>query len=145
MAPVALLRLGRVAVADEVAESLGARRVVMLIGERFGLSSPDSMGSQATWAPKVGLTDAFRNCISNVQPAGSGVEAAAEKLHDLLVQMQQRQLSGVQLKDDTPQPSGLSPAPSRRHFFAGLRPVNLLGWSTGALADGAIPSRHGQH
>ena len=88
MAPVALLRMGRVAVADEVAESMGARLVVMLIGERFGLSSPDSMGFQATWAPRVRLTDAFRNCISKLQPAGSGVEAAAEKLYDLLVQMQ---------------------------------------------------------
>ena len=56
LAPVAIVRLGRVAVADEVAECLGARLVLLLIGERPGLSSPDSMGLYATWAPRVGLT-----------------------------------------------------------------------------------------
>lgn len=102
LAPVAIVRLGRVAVADEVAECLGARLVVLLIGERPGLSSPDSMGLYATWAPRVGLTDAARNCISNVRPAGLALDAAAAKLHYLLRQMRQWQLSGVHLKDDSP-------------------------------------------
>lgn len=119
LAPVAIVRLGRVAVADEVAECLGARLVVLLIGERPGLSSPDSMGLYATWAPRAGLTDAARNCISNVRPAGLGYEAAAEKLHHLLMQMQRLQLSGVQLKDETTAPGGLARGPQPRNFLLG--------------------------
>ena len=101
LAPMVIVRLGRVAVADEVAECLGARLVVLLIGERPGLSSPDSMGLYATWAPRVGLRDDARNCISNVRPAGMSHAEAADKLHYLLAQMHQRQLSGVVLKDET--------------------------------------------
>lgn len=119
LAPVAIVRLGRVAVADEVAECLGARLVVLLIGERPGLSSPDSMGLYATWAPRVGLTDAARNCISNVRSAGLGHEAAADKLHHLLVQMQRLQLSGVQLKDETTAPGGLVQGPQPHNFLLG--------------------------
>ena len=82
-------------------QRLGARAVVVLIGERPGLSSPDSMGLYLTWMPRVGLTDASRNCISNVRPAGLPWEDAAYKLHYLLTQSRARQLSGVELKDDT--------------------------------------------
>lgn len=89
------------AVGDAVGEALGARAVVVLIGERPGLSSPDSMGLYLTWMPRVGLTDAARNCISNVRPAGLSYEAAAAKLAYLLEQARNRQLSGVDLKDDT--------------------------------------------
>lgn len=101
IAPLALVEQGRVAVADEAGELLGARIVVILIGERPGLSAPDSMGLYLTWMPKVGLTDASRNCISNVRPAGLGYEDAASKLQWLLNESRRRQISGVDLKDDT--------------------------------------------
>lgn len=119
LAPIAIVRLGRVAVGDEVAQCLGARLVVVMIGERPGLSSPDSMGVYATWAPQVGLTDASRNCISNIRPAGLSSEAAAHKLYYLLAQMHQRQLSGVQLKDETGVPAGSSQALTTRNFLLG--------------------------
>ena len=102
LAPIAIVQQGRVAVGDEVGELLGARAVVVLIGERPGLSSPDSMGLYLTWAPRVGLTDESRNCISNVRPAGLRYEEAAFKLHYLLSESRRRQLSGVELKDETP-------------------------------------------
>ena len=101
LAPVALVEQGRVAVGDEVGQALGARAVVLLIGERPGLSSPDSMGIYLSWAPRVGLTDAQRNCISNVRPAGLGVDAAADKLHYLLRRARSLGLTGVELKDDS--------------------------------------------
>jgi ethanolamine ammonia-lyase small subunit len=105
LAPVALVRQGRVAVGDEVGELLGARCVVVLIGERPGLSSPDSLGVYFTWAPRVGLTDAQRNCISNVRQAGLSPEHAAQKLHALLSRARSLQLSGVALKDESDGPS----------------------------------------
>jgi len=101
MAPLTVIKMGRVAVADEVGERLGARLVVLLIGERPGLSSPDSMGVYATWMPRVGLNDADRNCISNIRPAGLGYAEAARKLHYLLREMRRREVSGVNLKDET--------------------------------------------
>jgi len=101
IAPVCLVEQGRVAIGDEVAELLGAQAVLVLIGERPGLSSPDSMGLYLTWKPHVGLTDADRNCISNVRPAGLSFDEAAHKLVYLLTQARQRQLSGVALKDET--------------------------------------------
>ena len=108
VAPVAIVRLGRVAVADEVAERLGARLVVLMIGERPGLSSPDSLGIYITWAPRPGTTDAQRNCISNVRPAGLSVDAAAAKLHHLLTQSRALQLTGIGLKDETDDPASLA-------------------------------------
>lgn len=100
-APLSIVQQGRVAVGDEVGELLGAKIVVVLIGERPGLSSPDSMGLYLTWAPRVGLTDERRNCISNVRPAGLGHEEAASRLHYLLREARSRQLTGVHLKDET--------------------------------------------
>ncbi len=100
IAPVAVVEQGRVAIGDEVGALVHANIVVVLIGERPGLSSPDSMGIYITWAPQVGKTDAARNCISNVRPAGLAVTAAAKTLHQLLTQARLKQLTGVGLKDD---------------------------------------------
>jgi ethanolamine ammonia-lyase small subunit len=101
MAPIVLVEQGRVAIGDEVGQVIGARIVVVLIGERPGLSSPDSMGVYITSGPKVGLHDAKRNCISNVRPAGLPVEAAAEKLQYLLTQARSLGLTGIELKDES--------------------------------------------
>ncbi len=100
LAPVAIVAQGRVAVGDETGQALQADAVAVLIGERPGLSSPDSLGVYITWAPQPGLTDAQRNCISNVRPAGLQLDAAAAKLYQLLVQARARQLTGVGLKDE---------------------------------------------
>lgn len=100
-APVCIASQARVALGDEIGAALQARLVVILIGERPGLSSPDSLGAYLTWMPRVGLTDASRNCISNIRPAGLGYEDAAIKLHYLASQMHLRQLSGVGLKDQS--------------------------------------------
>ena len=101
LAPAAIVEQGRVAVGDEIGEGLGARLVVVLIGERPGLSAPDSLGLYFTWAPRPGRHDAERNCISNVRPAGLAIDAAAAKLHQLLAQARARQLTGVDLKDES--------------------------------------------
>ena len=101
LAPAAIVQQGRVAVGDEVGELLAAKIVLVLIGDRPGLSSPDRMGLSLTWAPRVGLTDDRRNCISNVRPAGLRVDDAAERVQYLLVEAYRRQLSGVHLKDES--------------------------------------------
>ncbi|MBL8250923.1 MAG: ethanolamine ammonia-lyase subunit EutC, partial [Candidatus Competibacter sp.] len=101
VAPIVLVGQGRVAVGDEVGELLGARLVAVLIGERPGLSSPDSLGIYITYEPRVGRTDAERNCISNVRPAGLSHAAASHKLFHLMSEALRRQLSGVRLKDET--------------------------------------------
>jgi len=101
LAPVCLVEQGRVAVGDEVGHALVARAVVVLVGERPGLSSPDSMGIYLSWSPQVGMTDAQRNCISNVRPAGLQVDAAAEKLFYLLNRARRLGLTGVALKDES--------------------------------------------
>ncbi|MBV4496861.1 ethanolamine ammonia-lyase subunit EutC [Pseudomonas sp. SWRI12] len=100
VSPIVLVEQGRVAVADEVAQRLGAKMSVILIGERPGLSSPDSLGLYFTYAPKVGLNDAYRNCISNVRLEGLSYGMAAHRLIYLMREACRRQLSGVNLKDE---------------------------------------------
>ncbi|OEY67563.1 ethanolamine ammonia-lyase subunit EutC [Marinobacter sp. X15-166B] len=102
--PVVLVSQGRVAVADEIAERLGARMAIILIGERPGLSSPDSLGVYFTYAPRVGLTDAYRNCISNVRSEGLSYPMASHRLLFLMREACRRKLSGIALKDETEVP-----------------------------------------
>lgn len=103
-APVTVVLHGRVAIGDAIAQSLGADSVVVFIGERPGLTAPDSMGAYLTWRPNATTTDAERNCISNIRPDGIGYADAARKLAHLLRAMRTRQVSGVQLKDDSDRP-----------------------------------------
>ena len=111
LGPVALVEQGRVAIGDPIGEALKAQLVVVLIGERPGLSSPDSLGVYFTWEPRPGLTDAQRNCISNVRGAGLSPAHAAHKLHALLARARAQQLSGVALKDDTDEALPQAPTP----------------------------------
>jgi ethanolamine ammonia-lyase small subunit len=101
IAPLVLVRHGRVAIGDAVAAALGARCIAVLIGERPGLTAPDSMGAYLTWRPGPHTTDAERNCISNIRPEGIGYADAATKIAQLLEVMRIRGLSGVRLKDET--------------------------------------------
>ncbi|CAN0587846.1 unnamed protein product, partial [Ectocarpus sp. 12 AP-2014] len=98
-APLTIVEQGRVAIGDEVGALLNADTVLVMIGERPGLSSPDSLGLYMTWAPETGLKDDRRNCISNVRPAGLQVEEAARRFFLLLKDARQRKVSGVRLKD----------------------------------------------
>lgn len=99
--PVALIEQGRVAIGDPVGQALGARMGLVLIGERPGLSSPDSLGVYFTWGPRDGRRDSERNCISNIRPRGQSFDAAAKLVLYLLDEASRRELSGVELKDDS--------------------------------------------
>lgn len=98
--PIVIAEQARVAIGDEVGELLNARCVAILIGERPGLSSPDSLGIYLTWNPRVGRTDAERNCISNIRPAGLSYEHAARKLVALLEGAKRLGTTGIHLKED---------------------------------------------
>lgn len=101
LAPVVLAHQARVALGDEVGALLHARAIALLIGERPGLSSPDSLGIYLTYDPRPGRTDAERNCISNVRPEGLSFELAAYKMAWLLDRALTLQLTGVRLKDES--------------------------------------------
>ncbi len=98
---VVVANQARVALGDEIGGLLGADAAIMLIGERPGLSSPDSLGIYLTWAPRPGRSDAERNCISNVRPEGLPYREAAKRLVYLLCEARRLQVSGVALKDDS--------------------------------------------
>jgi ethanolamine ammonia-lyase small subunit len=108
LAPLTIVLQGRVAVGDEIGALLGARLVVVLIGERPGLTSPDSLGVYVTWNPCLGRTDAERNCISNVRSEGMAYGIAAGKIQFLMREARARKLSGVALKEDAPAELGNS-------------------------------------
>lgn len=99
--PVVLAQQARVALGDPIAQALQAQLVLMLVGERPGLSSSDSMGAYLTWAPQVGTPDAARNCVSNIRDEGLPAGAAAAKLHWLITQAFALRLTGVALKDES--------------------------------------------
>jgi ethanolamine ammonia-lyase small subunit len=101
IAPLVIVRHGRVALGDAIANALFSDCVAVLIGERPGLTSPHSMGAYLTWQPRPQCTDADRNCLSNIRPDGIGYADAAFKLAHLLRVMRARRLSGVALKDDS--------------------------------------------
>ncbi|WP_151448444.1 ethanolamine ammonia-lyase subunit EutC [Lacisediminimonas profundi] len=101
LAPVVIAQQARVALGDEIGQCLRAKMVVMLIGERPGLSSPDSLGAYLTSEPRVGRMDSERNCVSNIRPQGLNIEAAARRIAWLLLQGRKLGLTGVALKDES--------------------------------------------
>lgn len=102
IAPIVIARQARVALGDEIGDRLKARIVVMLLGERPGLSTADSLGAYLTFAPRKGRRDSERNCVSNIHVDGLAIEAAAEKICWLLRQAVRLGLTGTELKDDAP-------------------------------------------
>ena len=99
LSPPVIFEQGRVAIGDDIGDVLSAKAVLVLVGERPGLSSPDSLGAYLTWQPHRGRKDSDRNCISNIRPAGLSYSNASQRLRYLIREAFRRQLSGVALKD----------------------------------------------
>jgi ethanolamine ammonia-lyase small subunit len=99
LAPAVVARQGRVAIGDEIAAALGARAVLVLIGERPGLSVADGLGAYLTWAPRAGRLDSERNCVSNIGDQGLSPDRAADKIAWLLGEAGRLGFTGVDLKD----------------------------------------------
>jgi ethanolamine ammonia-lyase small subunit len=97
--PIWIVLQGRVAVGDHIGELLKADLSIVILGERPGLSTPDSLGIYVTWAPRVGRTDAERNCISNIHGNGLSYAEAAHRLAFLVIEAKKRKLTGVALKE----------------------------------------------
>jgi ethanolamine ammonia-lyase small subunit len=95
IAPVCVVEQGRVAIGDEIGERIGAALALVLLGERPGLSSPDSLGAYLTWSPRVGRTDAERNCVSNIRSDGLNPKIAAARIAQLMQAARQQQVTGV--------------------------------------------------
>lgn len=112
LAPLIVIRQARVALQDEIGEIFRAKISLILLGERPGLGSADSLGAYFTFAPAIGRTDADRNCVSNIRPGGLAPADAAVKLHHLLEQSRRLGLSGVALKDDSPALGGSGERPA---------------------------------
>ena len=112
-ARVVVATQARVALGDAIGERVGAAQVLVLIGERPGLSSPDSLGAYLTWAPKVGRVDSERNCVSNIRPEGLPLADAAARIAWLVRESQRRRVTGIALKDDSDVPAvGADGAPT---------------------------------
>ena len=103
IAPIVLARQSRVALGDAIGQELGVGCAIILIGERPGLSAPDSLGAYLTWQPRIGRMDSERNCVSNIRPPhGLAYEVAAETIVALVLAARQRRLSGVRLREFLP-------------------------------------------
>lgn len=100
LAPISLVEQGRVAIGDDIGHGLKAKLSLILIGERPGLSSADSLGVYLTYGPKPGLTDEARNCVSNIRPGGLSYSKAAKKIFYLISEAFKLKSSGVMLKDN---------------------------------------------
>lgn len=101
LAPLCIVKQGRVAIADDVGYHINARMSLILVGERPGLSSPDSLGAYFTYQPEPGCPDSKRNCLSNIRRRGMSYQQASERLRYLLTEADRRGYSGVELKDET--------------------------------------------